>query len=201
MKLHHSPFSPFARQVRVALHELGLDDAVSLVETPVSPVERNADYAAVNPLRRLPALELENGHVLPDSVVILLYLDDRVRGRLLPEGSDRFATLAAHSVAQGAMEQAVGLRYETALRPEALRWPVWIDDRWDKIDAALGWFEPRLTTPAATLDMAQIGLGCLLGYLDFRFGDHSWRSSNPSLASWYASLAARPSLAATAPVA
>ena len=48
------------------------------------------------------------------------------------------------------------------------------------------------------LNLAQITLACALG-LDVRIPDFHWRPGHPRLADWYDRIAARPSLAATAP--
>jgi glutathione S-transferase len=37
-------------------------------------------------------------------------------------------------------------------------------------------------------------------YLDFRFGDLSWRDGHPRLAAWHAAFDARPSVVANPPV-
>ena len=201
MKLYMSPFSPFARKVRVAVHELDLWEEVTPLDVPVSPVERNGDYVSVNPLRQIPTLGLADETVIQDSTVILLFLDDWVGGgRLLPKGPERWRTLTRHSLAQGMLEAAVSLRYETALRPEGHRWDRWIADRWSKIDDTLDWFEVRTEDLGPPFDMAQIGLACLLGYLDFRFPERHWRDECPGLASWYVRIAERPSMVETMPV-
>ena len=49
------------------------------------------------------------------------------------------------------------------------------------------------------LDIGQIGVGCALGYLDFRHGDMGWRDGRQSLADWYARFAERDSMKATEP--
>ena len=49
------------------------------------------------------------------------------------------------------------------------------------------------------LNIAQLALGCVLGYLDFRFADRDWRARYPKLDAWYAELAQRPSFTETRP--
>ena len=51
----------------------------------------------------------------------------------------------------------------------------------------------------AAINIADIAVGCMLGYLDFRFGHLHWRSTHPNLAAWAADLLARPSFVDTAP--
>jgi glutathione S-transferase len=47
--------------------------------------------------------------------------------------------------------------------------------------------------------LADIAVGCALGYLDFRFPQIDWRARHPSLDKLYTKLAVRPSFIDTAP--
>jgi glutathione S-transferase len=47
--------------------------------------------------------------------------------------------------------------------------------------------------------LADIAVGCTLGYLDFRFAHINWRDQYPNLARLYEKLAARPSFIETQP--
>lgn len=206
MKLYHALPSPFVRKVRIAAMELGLADDIELLPIAVAPGMENDDYAAKgNPLRKIPALELSNGTVLFDSGVICEYLDARAGGgRILPGGGEaRWEMLRNHALASGICDAAVLVRYETFLRPEEYRWSTWTEDQWGKIDGALAWFE---NNPAAAgdsepemLNLAQIAIGCALGYLDFRYDERNWRGSYPALAAWFEKVAKRPSFTETAP--
>ena len=202
MKLMYGVASPFARKVRAAAIELGLDGQIELVAVETAPGRPNRAYAQeTHPLRKVPALTLDDGTVLVDSTVICEYLDARAGGgRLVPhDGADRWPLLARHAVAQGMIEAAVLIRYETALRPADKQWPAWIDDQWDRIRTGLTWFEARADTLDGPVDLAQLALGCLLGYLDFRFADADWRRDCPRLESWFSDLSRRESFARTAP--
>jgi glutathione S-transferase len=110
MKLMYTPQSPFARKVRVAADELGLDGDIELIVQAVAPTKENPDYAAkVNPLRKIPALVLDDGRVIYDSTVICEYFDDLAGGgQIIPApGPDRWDVLTTHALAQGMMEAAV----------------------------------------------------------------------------------------------
>ncbi|MGF1625369.1 MAG: glutathione S-transferase [Alphaproteobacteria bacterium] len=202
MLLFHSTTSPFVRKVRVAAIELGLADRLTLEPTQVSPLEANRGYAdTVNPLRKIPALVTDDGQVIHDSLVICEFLDALAGGgRILPAGGpERWQVLTAHALADGMCDAAVLMRYETAVRPEAARWPHWVDDQWDRIRAGLAWFEDHPEAWQGPLDLGSIALGCLLGYLDFRYADRRWREGHPALAAWFAETGARPSFTETAP--
>lgn len=201
MKLFNADASPFARKVRVAAHETGLADRLELVTTTASPVDRNMTIAEHNPTGRIPTLVDDDGTAIFDSRVICERLDLLHAGEpLIPrEANARIETLTLNALADGLMETTVLLRYETALRPEALRWSAWIDGARGKIDASLDrlqsdWLEHLKNR----LDLGVIAAACALGYLDFRFADIDWRASRSGLAAWYKDFEERPSMRATA---
>src|SRR6266576_1784426 len=85
MKLTFSPASPFARKVRIAAIELRLIDRIEFVPTTVVPGQPNDEYSNLYPLKKLPALILDNGDVIVDSYVIVEYLDEFAGGgKLIP---------------------------------------------------------------------------------------------------------------------
>ena len=202
MKLFYAPQSPFARKVRAAAIELGLAERIALEYAEVVPGRRNDAFAASrNPLRKVPALVTDDGETLYDSTVICEYLDALAGGgTLIPrEPQRRWRVLTRHALAQGMCDSVILIRYETWLRPEPMRWPVWVDDHWDKIHTGLDWFEANSETLGEPVDLAQLALGCLLGYVDFRWPDYGWRERRPALAAWFARLNERASFARTLP--
>jgi glutathione S-transferase len=169
----------------------------------VAPGKPNGAYARdCNPLRKIPTLVTDDGTAIFDSTVICEYLDAEAGGKLIPaSGDDRWRVLTQNALAQGMTESAILIRYETFLRPEESRWPTWVDDQWDKIWNGLNFFEGAPQSMEEPLNLAQLGLGCLLGYLEFRFADADWRSDLPNLATWYDLLAERESFVNTDPAA
>ena len=119
MTLFHNPASPFVRKVRVLLIETGQQDRVALQACMPTPVTPDAQVVQGNPVGKIPALRLADGSVLHDSRVILDYLDHQHVGNpLIPrDGSARWRRLTLASLADGIMDAAVLVRYETALRP------------------------------------------------------------------------------------
>ncbi|TAK47569.1 MAG: glutathione S-transferase family protein [Xanthobacteraceae bacterium] len=202
MKLIWSPTSPFARKVRVAAYELGLHERLTLEALNVQPGKLNPEYAtSVNPLRKIPALILDDGEAIVDSLIICDYLDALAGGdRIIPAANpERARVLTAHSIANGVIDTLVQLRYETWLRPEELRWQVWSDDLWDRVVHGLSWLEQRAGAPRDRFDLAAITTACMLGYLDLRFAGAAWREKFPALAAFEAAVRDRPSLGNTAP--
>ncbi len=203
MKLYNSPLSPFARKCRIVALELGLADRLELVAQSVSPVTPDAKYLqSANPLGKIPALLLDDGRALFDSHVICEYLCALAGDtRLVPAGDARWDVLTRQALASGMTDAIILVRYETALRPEALRWADWTAGQTGKFDAGLAQFEATAAKLDAPLDLAQIALACALAYADARFPDLDWRARAPAVARWHAEIERRPHFVATAPAA
>lgn len=201
MKLTFSPTSPFARKVRIAAIELGLIDRIELVTTSVVPGQFNEIYSReINPLRKLPALILDDGTTLVDSEIIVEYLDELAGGKLFPAaGAARWKVKAEHAMTQGMLDAMLLCRYEKMLRPKEFYWSTWYDDQWERAWQGLAWFEARPEILTRPLDIVQIALVCVLGYADFRFPDCGWRKAFPRLAAFDETMMARESVKVSAP--
>jgi glutathione S-transferase len=201
MRLWYNPASPFARKVRIVAREAGLGDRIDEVNTVVSPVKPNADLARENPLAKIPALSTPDEGTLYDSAVICEYLDSLHSGTpLFPgSGSARWRALRLQALGDGMLEAAVLMRYESAVRPQALQWPDWVAGQLGKVRSGLDTLERECAGWKAQFAIGQIAAACVLGYLDFRFPAETWRASHPALEKWYATVAQRPSVKATQP--
>ena len=89
------------------------------------------------------------------------------------------------------------------MRPAERQDPAAIERQLGKISRGLAALEARVAQrkgcAGEALSIADIAIGCTLGYLDFRFAHLGWRAAHPQLAAWAAGLLARPSFTATAP--
>jgi glutathione S-transferase len=200
MKLLYAVPSPFVRKCLVSAHELKLRERLELVPAAAHPVNRDPALFALNPLGKIPALITDEGAVLFDSRVICEYLNTLGDGHLIPaSAAARWRVLADQALADGILDAAVLTRYETAVRPESLRWEAWIHGQLDKVTCALAELERRAGELAGRVDVGTIAIGCALGYLDFRYASMSWRDQHPAMAAWYAEFAQRESMAMTRP--
>src|SRR5258706_4075582 len=95
MKLFYAAGSPYARIIRVALRETGLDRRVP--EEEVALRDPNSGLLPFNPGGKVPTLQLDDGTILNETLLVLCYLDTQHAGRrLLPmDGSDGWQTPAA----------------------------------------------------------------------------------------------------------
>lgn len=199
MKLVASLTSPYARKIRVALAEKGLPFELE-VDIPWLADTRVPSY---NPLGKVPALVADDGELWFDSPVIAEYLDTLAGPLLLP--ADRLAALPVRQVealADGITDAAVAAFLE-GMRPAERQDPAAIERQLGKIERGLAALEERVAQrkgcAGEALNLADIAIGCTLGYLDFRFAHLGWRAAHPQLAAWADGLLARPSFAATAP--
>ena len=201
MKLTFSPASPFARKVRIAAIELGLIDRIEFVPATVVPGQPNDDYSRLTPLKKLPALILDNGEVVLDSYVIVEYLDELAGGgKLIPSsGPDRWKVKRDHSLLQGMLDSMLLCRYEKMVRPQGLQWQAWYDDHWNRAWSGMARFDKQADVLSRPLDIVQIALTCVLGYADFRFADCGWRKAYPKLDAFYQKMLERPSVKISVP--
>ena len=199
MKLVASLTSPYARKIRVALAEKSLPFELE-VDIPWLADTRVPSY---NPLGKVPALVADDGELWFDSPVIAEYLDTLAGPLLLP--ADRAAALPvrqAEALADGITDAAVAAFLE-GMRPAERQDPAAIERQLGKISRGLAALEARVAQrkgcAGEALNIADIAIGCTLGYLDLRFAHLGWRAAHPQLAAWAAGLLARPSFTTTAP--
>lgn len=93
MKLYYAP-GVCSLASHIALIESGLPYSVAKVDIRKHTLEDGSDYYAVNPKGYVPLLQLEDGTLLAEGVVILQYIADQVPGKLAPA----YGTLARYRV-------------------------------------------------------------------------------------------------------
>ena len=114
MTLHWSPRSPYVRKVMIALHEMGLSDRIQIVRTIVGGTTPHEALMKINPLGKIPTLELDDGTVIYDSPVVIEYLDTLHAGpKLYPTAwPERLTALRRHALGQGMLDAALPLLSE-----------------------------------------------------------------------------------------
>ena len=203
MKLLASLASPYTRKVRVVLAEKKIDADLELVD--VNPVENPVN--AHNPLGKVPTLVLDDGSTLFDSRVIVEFLDGKSPiSRLIPEDlRDRVAVRRWEALADGMLDAGLLVRYES-LRPAKERSKAWVDKQVSRIKRSMALVAADLEGHAfchsERYSLADIALGCALGWLDFRKpGEVDWHAEFAGPAQHYAKLMERAAFADTIPVA
>lgn len=204
MKLLGSLASPYVRKVRIVMAEKKLDYEFVL-EDVWSPA---TTIALSNPLGKVPCLIMEDGGAMFDSRVIVEYLDTMSPvGKLIPsQGRERASIKCWEALADGVLDAGILIRLERTQRPADKQSDAWSDRQFGKIREGLKAMAHGLGESSYCvgphLSLADIAVGCALGWLAFRFPEEiHWRDDHPNLARLFDKLSERPSFRDTVPVA
>lgn len=170
MKLLYTVNSPYARKVRIVAAEKHIELELELVvlADPACPVKQ------YNPLGKVPVLILDDGDSLYDSRVIVEYLDHRTPlAHLLPQDhSAKIRVRRWEALADGVCDAAVAVIMEQ--RKEAPNTEL-IDKQMGKVLSSLQTLNDDLDENKwcvnNTFSLADIAVGCTLGYLYLRFAE------------------------------
>jgi glutathione S-transferase len=201
LKLIVSLTSPYARKVRIVAAEKKIDIEL-VVDVPWDADTRVPQY---NPLGKVPVLLLEDGSSLYDSRVIVDFLDHASPvAHLIPaDPYDRIQVKCWEALADGIIDAAVVV-YNERKRPEAQQSRDWIVRQEGKISRSLEAISETLGERkycyGGSSSLADIAVGCALGYLNFRLPEIAWRQAHPNLEQLYERLMARASFKSTVPV-
>jgi glutathione S-transferase len=159
--------SPFVRRVGIALELYGFP-----YEHRAWSTFGDGDLLApFNPLRRVPALVLDDGEALIESFAILDWLDEQAgpgRALIAADGPRRRAALKICALATGLADKAIALLYERILHKETSQ--VWIDRCRTQIGDVLNVLEAgRAACPTAlwsgdTIGHADIAVACAIRF-------------------------------------
>jgi glutathione S-transferase len=159
--------SPFVRRTAIAMTLYGM----AFEHRPWSVWADAEKLAALNPLRRVPTLVLEDGEVLIESGAILDALDELAgpgRAMLPAAGSERRRALRVCALATGMADKAVSLFYEGVLREAPSQ--VWTRRCRSQITDVLGGLETdRARSPGPwwqgeAIGHADIAVACALRF-------------------------------------
>ena len=206
MKLIGSLTSPYVRKVRIVLAEKKLDYQFELEDVWASDA-----IMRMNPLGKVPCLVMEGQDTITGSVfdsrVIVEYLDTLSPvGKLIPpSGRERVEVRTWEALADGMLDASILARLEQTWggRSAEQRSAAWTDRQMSKVLACLKAMSAGVgDKPWCTgnhFSLADIAVGCALGYLDFRFPAIDWRTEHPNLGRLHEKLAARQSFIDTLP--
>ncbi len=196
MRLFITINSPYARIVRVAAMETGLvrrmDVEVVTVRDPKSAL------LPYNPTGKVPTLRTESGEVLSETRIILEHLDTlHLNEKLLAQQYD-LAGRADEGRIFGCLD-GVSTWAREHRRPEPTRYLWLIEVEHARAARCFDAFERDRALLSDRVRLAQIALGCTIGFADMFCEGFDWRDGRPNLSAWYDEFATRPSMRSTIP--
>jgi glutathione S-transferase len=191
--------SPFVRRVAIALTLYGL----AFEHRPWSVWADGERLAAINPLRRVPTLVLDDGELAIESAAILDALDERVgpaRAMLPRSGPERRRALRVCALGSGLADKAISLFYEGFLHEAPSQ--VWIDRCRGQIADVLTALEADRARSASpwwlgeALGHADVMVACALNFVREAHGDLFDAGRWPRIAAHHAACEALPAFQA-----
>lgn len=172
MKLLYTLNSPYARKIRIVAAEKHID--IKLEEVVLS--DPNCPVKQYNPLGKVPVLVLgDDNDSLYDSRVIAEYLDNRTPlAHLIPkDNTAKSAVRRWEALADGVCDAAVAVIMEQR-KSEQKQEEAFITRQMDKVIRGLTALNNDLGHNKWCVDdtfsLADIAVGCMLGYIKLRFG-------------------------------
>jgi len=202
MKLLYTINSPYARKVRIVAIEKHID----LTLEAVVLADPNCIVKQFNPLGKVPVLVLTNGEALYDSSVIAEYLDKSVPlANLMPADQNlRVKVKRWEALADGVCDAAVAVMLEQRRSADKQDQSV-IDKQMEKVTRGLTVLNEDIAKNkwcvGGKFSLADIAVGCMLGYVQLRFADKIHLEKNfANLARLEQELMKRSSFVETQPV-
>ena len=209
MKLLYTINSPYARKVRIVAAEKHIEVTLEevVLSAPDCPVKQH------NPLGKVPVLVLPDGDSLYDSRVIVEYLDNRTPlAHLIPQDLNAKVKVRRwEALADGICDAAVATMLEQRKSAEKQD-AAFTERQWAKVISGLQALNEDLGKAEGvgksnwcvngTFSLADIAVGCMLGYLNLRFSSViNLAAEYPNLERLQLALLKRPSFKGSMPVA
>jgi glutathione S-transferase len=195
MKLYTVPLSNYGNKSVIVIYEKGLN--IELVPPPGEL--KSAEYLAINPLGKVPALQVD-GLVIPESETINEYLEDKFPTPPLlprdPEGRARVRSLSRlHDLYIDPPLRALFFQVDPKTRNAEV-----VKQSLADLAARLDYLEARIGTPWAAgeeFSLADCALAPTVWYVEKitpLFGAPDPLASRPKLKAWFTRVRERPSV-------
>jgi len=193
--------SPFARKVRIALFEKGLQFEL-ITEVPWHSATITPKF---NPLEKLPILILDDGSSVYESSFIIQYLELRhPEPPLIPHDIDQNIAARRLEVLCDGVCDAIVLILLERMRSASSQSAEWIDRQRRKIDGGVRALAELVGNATYSVgdrfSLGDIAVGTALGYASLRFAEFDWKDAYPSLARFSERIEDRASFKETVPV-
>jgi len=157
MKLYYHPLSSFAQKVLIALYEKGIDFESEIVNL-MDPDSRDA-YRQIYPLGKVPCLQLEDGHMIPESSIIVEYIDPMAEPTLIQSDADESRKIRFKDrMFDLYLTESVGILLFQSMKPESEQDP-------------------------ERIQKAEFNIGVMYGFMENEFGKQPYANGDEFLMS------------------
>ena len=172
--------SPFVRRVGITMQIYG----IAYAHCNWSVFQDREQVIKVNPLGRVPVLQIDDQETLVESAAILDYLDELVGPdlALIPSsGMSRRHELKRTSVALAACEKAVAIIYERHKRSAGTQDPEWSNRLREQVISTVKWLQDNVQPLSARMAQSQLTTAVLMRFLSAYLPDISGSIQAPAL--------------------
>lgn len=145
MKLYIHPRSPYAHKTMIAFHEKQV--AYTPVRVDLGDATARAEYQKLTPLGKVPLLVCDDGRRIPESSIIIEYLDTHhdTGTRLIPEDRDLARQTRFHDrLADLYVNEPVSRIFFDGQKPEERRDPDGVAAARQRLDSLFAAFDDHL---------------------------------------------------------
>lgn len=140
MKLYYNPLSTYSQKTMIALYEKGIEFEPNIVN--LMDPDSQAEYREIYPMGKIPLLQLDDDHIIPESSIIIEYLDGVGGAKLIAGDADtsRRVRFKDRMFDLYLNESVVTLLFQN-MKQEATRDDERIDTAKSRIDVMYGFME------------------------------------------------------------
>jgi len=162
-------------------HIVGVADRVEVLASDY----KSPKFAKINPLGKIPVLELDDGRMLIDSPVISAYLASQGDGeKTHPTDEEaKWAALHMEALADGILDAAI-LVFLEQFRADEQQSQTWVDKHLGKMNAGLDALESQAPAFGDATHIGLLSLAAGLGWIEMRSVGDDWRTGRPNLGAW-----------------
>ena len=149
MKLYFYPLSSYSQKVLTALYEKNVEFTPEMIR--LDDAEERAKYRELYPLGKVPLLVLDDGYMIPESSIIIEYVDTHHEGaRLIPSDPD----------------SSRRTRFYDRM------YDLYLNDSVTSL--VFEGFKPEDERDQKTLEKANFRIDVMYGYMDDHFAESTW---------------------------
>ena len=152
MKLYYHPISSYSQKTLIAFYEKGIEfepEIVSLMDP-----DARAAYREIYPLGKIPCLLVEDNHIIPESSIIIEYIDHMAEPRLI----------------DGDSEQTRKIRFKDRM------FDLYLNDA--VVTLLFQNMKPEDQRDQERIDTANFRVDTMYGFMEHEFGQQSFANGN-----------------------